>query len=340
MWDRNKGVIKTVAPFAAGLIPGAGPLIAAGLGAAMGGLDRPGKGGIGLDLGGAVKGGISGYGAGKTSAGLKKMFTGQMAKRAAAKGAQGLAEATQAMQKGLPVIPDVMGGMGSAASAAPSALPGAAGGFDAGSYLANDLASQAPSRAMQLGKGVPTVNPAGSRVMNAAKKTGGFLERNQQALGGAAKGIAGVMGSRAEGEAAAGNLALAQGRFDYEKQRDTLDQEKRRRLAQMMGQMFVPQMANVSPSAMNMQDYMDSTGSNIPPEGFGPGMMEYINSGRGPTRPSGPNPELMEYVNSRRGPVRPSGPNPELMEYVNSRRGPVRPSGPNPEFMQYINNRR
>jgi hypothetical protein len=80
VWDRNKGAIKTLAPIAAGFIPGVGPLIGAGLGAAMGGLDRPGKGGIGLNVGGAIKGGISGYGGAKmgqaAKGGLAKMFTG------------------------------------------------------------------------------------------------------------------------------------------------------------------------------------------------------------------------------------------------------------------------
>lgn len=79
-YDRNKGVIKTVAPIAAGFIPGIGPMLGAGIGAAMGGLDREGKSGIGLDVGGALKGGISGYGGAKlgqaAKGGLAKMFTG------------------------------------------------------------------------------------------------------------------------------------------------------------------------------------------------------------------------------------------------------------------------
>lgn len=63
VWDRNKEVIKPVATGLAGMF--LTPAVAAGLGAAMGGLDRPGKGGIGLDVGGAVRGGLSGYGMGK-----------------------------------------------------------------------------------------------------------------------------------------------------------------------------------------------------------------------------------------------------------------------------------
>ena len=63
IWDRNKGVITPLATLAAGAI--GGPAAAAALGAAMGGLDRPGKRGIGLDAGGAVRGGLQGYTMGK-----------------------------------------------------------------------------------------------------------------------------------------------------------------------------------------------------------------------------------------------------------------------------------
>jgi hypothetical protein len=80
LYDRNKGIIKTVAPIAAGFIPGVGPLIGAGIGAAIGGLDRPGKSGIGLDPFKAVTGGIQGYGGAKMGqsikGGLGKLFTG------------------------------------------------------------------------------------------------------------------------------------------------------------------------------------------------------------------------------------------------------------------------
>jgi len=80
LYDRNKGIIKTVAPIAAGFIPGIGPMLGAGIGAAIGGLDREGKSGIGLDVMGAAKGGLSGYGGAKlgqaAKGGLANMFTG------------------------------------------------------------------------------------------------------------------------------------------------------------------------------------------------------------------------------------------------------------------------
>jgi len=82
IYDRNKKLIKTIAPIAAGFIPGVGPLIGAGLGAAMGG-DTEGKGYFkGFNTGGAIKGGVSGYAGAKlgqaAKGGLGNMFTGGM----------------------------------------------------------------------------------------------------------------------------------------------------------------------------------------------------------------------------------------------------------------------
>jgi hypothetical protein len=81
IYDRNKKVIKTLAPIAAGFIPGVGPLIGAGIGAAMGG-DREGKGYFkGFNTKGAALGGLSGYGGAKLGQAAKGklsgMFTGQ-----------------------------------------------------------------------------------------------------------------------------------------------------------------------------------------------------------------------------------------------------------------------
>lgn len=72
IWDRNKQIIKPVATTLAGIV--GTPALGAAVGAAMGGLDRPGKSGVGLDVGGALKGGVSGYAGGKLGAGLKTGF--------------------------------------------------------------------------------------------------------------------------------------------------------------------------------------------------------------------------------------------------------------------------
>lgn len=68
VWDRNKQIIKPVVQATAGYF--GGPGAAAGVGALMEGVDRPGKRGVGFDAGAAVRGGIQGYGVGKVAAGL------------------------------------------------------------------------------------------------------------------------------------------------------------------------------------------------------------------------------------------------------------------------------
>ena len=84
-YDRNKGVLQTLAPIAAGAI--GGPLAGAAVGAAMRGFDRPGQSGIGLDLGQAAMGGITGYGAGKMGQALRGGVSGLFSPAKAAQGA-------------------------------------------------------------------------------------------------------------------------------------------------------------------------------------------------------------------------------------------------------------
>lgn len=59
LWDRSKGVIKPVATGLAGFF--GTPALGAAVGAAMGGLDREGKSGIGFDAKGGLQGAASGY---------------------------------------------------------------------------------------------------------------------------------------------------------------------------------------------------------------------------------------------------------------------------------------
>lgn len=68
LWDRSKKVITPIATGIAGLI--GTPALAAALGAAMKGLDREGKSGIGFDAKQGVIGGMQGYGMGKLGQGL------------------------------------------------------------------------------------------------------------------------------------------------------------------------------------------------------------------------------------------------------------------------------
>lgn len=308
-YDRNKGAIKTIAPIAAGFIPGVGPLVGAALGAALGG-DREGKGYFGgFDVGGALKGGVSGYGGAKigqaAKGGLAKMFTGGVPGQSALK----LPSATSVMPEGL--SSNIVGG-----SAAAS--PAASGGFNAAQYMADDLATQVPSKAMTLGKGVTQSNPLARAGKSIASKIPSAL-KSKEGLGFAGSALqagANIMGSQAQ---------AAQAAQEYE------DQQRRLQAQAEIMALFAPQMAgnlgmsNFMPqgaslrgnSAMSMQDYMDYSGANAQPAGPSQGLMDYVND-RPTQAPSGRSQGLMDYVGSRRG--QPAGPSEGLMRYVNSRR--------------------
>lgn len=103
VWDRNKKVIKPLATLAAGaLTGGAGGAIVGGL---MNGLDREGKGGIGFDLKKGAMGAAQGYGMGKLGAGLKAGVMNRLG--ASAVNDQMFNAGTEAMNKGLSMVPDV-----------------------------------------------------------------------------------------------------------------------------------------------------------------------------------------------------------------------------------------
>lgn len=79
VYDRNKKVINPAAELALGLIPGVGPALAAGYGAAVGGFDHEGQGGVKLDPMQAALGGVKGYGLGSVGAGVGSALSGATA---------------------------------------------------------------------------------------------------------------------------------------------------------------------------------------------------------------------------------------------------------------------
>ena len=222
IYDRNKGVIQAAAPVLAGMV--GGPLAGAAVGAAMRGLDREGKSGIGFDVGQGIKGGLSGYGSGAAGAGLKNMFTGQMAKQAAQAAARA-GEAVAKMPSAMSVMPEGLTGLGSAAGAAP-----ASAGFDAAQYIAGQAPSQVASKAMTLGKGVSTKNPVGRAVGSLASKVPASL-KTKEGLGFAGSALqtgASILGSQAQ-------AAQAQQEYD--------DQQRQLQARAEMMALFAPQMA-------------------------------------------------------------------------------------------------
>lgn len=78
-YDRNKKIIVPAAEILSAMLPGVGPLVSAGIGAATG-FDRPGQGGIGYDLGKGALGAASGYALGKVGDMAGNAIGGAMAK--------------------------------------------------------------------------------------------------------------------------------------------------------------------------------------------------------------------------------------------------------------------
>ena len=212
-YDKNKKIIKPVAAGLAGML--GTPALGAAVGAAFGGLDREGKSGVKVDLGGAVKGGITGYAAGGAgqslgrmagigkvgaleqagkglSGGLKNLLTGG---KSAAPGAEALQRGTASMNKGL----SMLDGAG-AASAAPASV-----GTGGGSSISNLL----------------------SGAGKAASKVGGYVEKNKAISELGVKGLLSQLPSE-ESAIARQRLDLDERKFDMTEQQ--MEEERERRM--------------------------------------------------------------------------------------------------------------
>lgn len=220
-WDRNKGWLKPVATGVAGLF---NPLAAAAIGGAVGGLDRPGKGGIGFDVAKGALGAASGYAMGKSAQGLKGMFA---PKAITAAGQMPTAALTKGTAAGMTKLPASV--MPRLASAAPSAGLGGAAGTVA------------------------------STVGNAAQGAGGAVKGSflkdlfsPQSIGGIAEGTLGAIqgGQRnalerqrmaQEQERFGRQQGLSEQKFAEERRMTQLDEERRRKVASLMA-LFAPQL--------------------------------------------------------------------------------------------------
>ena len=258
IYDRNKKVIKTLAPIAAGFIPGVGPMIGAALGAAMGG-DTEGKGYFsGFNAGGAVKGGLQGYGGAKlgqaAKGGLAKMFTASPVDKLT--GAPKLGALTQTTSGAAPVMP----GVGAAAGAAPTAAyTGNVGGYGIGMPL--DSAAPVPSSAMgdlparDISKMIQTT-PTGRapfsnipapqmgampKIANKApsylSRAGTFAKENKDLIAMAGKGVQAFLPDAAS-DAAMMNAETNRMRLEQEQSQEKAEQERRRRIAELLMPMF------------------------------------------------------------------------------------------------------
>ena len=279
IYDRNKKYIKTLAPIAAGFIPGVGPLVGAALGAAMG-ADTEGKGYFkGFDAGGAVMGGLSGYGGAKlgqsAKGGLGKLFTG---------GVSPVDKLTGAPSVGLTAGgPSSYGATGSfqptmaggAAGAAPTAAyTGNVGGYGIGMPIGSaapvpssamadfpkmDMSSKMRQLTQTTGGAPPTGIPAPQMgampkiATQMADKPQGLLSKAGKAateykdlIAMAGKGIQSVLPDAAS-DAAYMNAETARMRLEDERNQMKMEEERRRRIAELLMPMFTQIQQSRSP---------------------------------------------------------------------------------------------
>jgi len=276
IYDRNKKYIKTLAPIAAGFIPGVGPLVGAALGAAMGG-DTEGKGYFkGFDKGGAVMGGLSGYGGAKlgqaAQGGLAKMFTASPLDKLTGAPQVGLTaggpSSYGAMGSFQPTMAGGVGGAGAAAGAAPAAAyTGNVGGYGIGMPLGS--AAPVPSSAMadlpamdmakmrrltqttgaplpnipapQMGAMPRLASQVADKPMGRFAQAGKFAKENKDLIALAGQGIQSRLpdaAANAAADAAYMNAETNRMRLEQEQSQEKMEEERRRRIAELLMPMF------------------------------------------------------------------------------------------------------
>lgn len=265
IWDRNKGIIKAVAPVALGMIPGVGVPLAAAAGAAMGGLDRPGKGGIGLDVGGALKGGVTGYLGGQTGKGIAGGVRNLLAPKAPdisgtlAKTSGMLDEANaQILSKpafgGAPTnfVQVTGGGMPAAEIDAMRQSARAAAGragniprpMNAAPQLTMSQAASPPSMITDVASGVADAARSARMPLSSGGGDGdgirkllaggrNFMRENKDIIEMAGKGVQRLL-PNPEIDIAQQRVDLEQAKFDEEKRLTQMEEERRRRVAQFL----------------------------------------------------------------------------------------------------------
>jgi hypothetical protein len=221
-FDRNK---KWLAPVATGLAGLFNPALGAAVGGAIGGFDRPGKGGIGFDVGKGALGAASGYALGKGLQGAKGLF----AAKSAIPGVTGA----------MPSVGITPGGAGALtrgltapalSSAAPS-LTTAGGAVAQKSSLLGDLFS--PKGIAGTAQGVMSGIQSGQANALARRR----LEEDERQFG----RTAALAEQRfAEEQRSAGvTERMAAEKFAEEQRLNKLDEERRRRVASLMA-LFAP----------------------------------------------------------------------------------------------------
>lgn len=188
IYDRNKKIIKPVVSGALGLI---NPALGAAAGAAMGGLDREGKRGVGLDLGGAVRGGIAGYGAGAAASALKGGVQGAMGAtgldRISAFGSGAKAGGQEYLNKPL---------LGRQASPVTNMADAPLGGASNAGAFKSAVPLPDASFASSVAGPVSPSEPRG--LMRGLSRVGQFVEKNAAASGMGLQALSSILGSQSE----------------------------------------------------------------------------------------------------------------------------------------------
>jgi len=237
-WDRKKGIITPVATGLAGLF--GGPLAGAALGAAMRGLDRPGQGGIGVDLGQAARGGLEGYGMGSLGAAVgAKTGIGAGSRQAVS---------DFFSRKAAGASTGMGGSMGGGTG---GSMGGGMGGGMGGALPADLPMSGAPSIGMTptsagpMNVGAPRMaaQDMGSLLKPAVREPGmlsratGFLESRPKTMEAVAKGIQMAMPSPGS-EAAVMTAETARDRLAMERQMMQEEQRRRETIAALLMPMY------------------------------------------------------------------------------------------------------
>lgn len=237
-YDRNKELVQAAVPALAGMfLPGSSAVMGALAGGLARGLDRPGKGGIGLDLGQAARGAMTGAalgqlgGAAGSKLGVAKLGAG--AAPLPPMPAQGAGIESVGARTASAVTPPPMTPPPAAAGGAPAFTPSAAG---------QAASSRIAGMAGGMGAGAGAGAGAAGGAAGAAGGMSTFrqLATNPQVIAGALGGVSNVMGQQAQRRVQ--EQQLAQQGSQFQQQFDVSEEERKRRQAEAnrLASMFIP----------------------------------------------------------------------------------------------------
>ena len=221
IWDRNKGIIKTVVPTVVGAFGGpVGVPMAAMTRAAMEGLDRPGKRGIGLDLGAYARGAAVGAGQGAMGAGVRNLLAP----------AQTVPSAAGAMPRPS-ITPNEAGSRFFPRQA--STVPGTTG-------------TTPPPRILErlfTGRGTPSGSESGTAPMTFRQSL-----MQPQVLASGVQGLLGMLPSP-ETDIKAGELDLNRQRFAEQQRLNQIELQRRQMVMQLLMPYLQQQLPNLNLAA-------------------------------------------------------------------------------------------